>query len=486
MFSPALDRSYWVHRRLGLILAIPLLLWCLSGFAYLWAPVASETAAPFYHSIAQPITQNAINRLPADFLPAHQQSELKGLAFMAIDGDLYYQLEFIGESGFRYYLAADGTAAADGAYFYAAAIASSLPFDGAVNFEHIGPVSPSVRHLYLPPASESTVFSVPFKNKEGLQRYVDTRTGRILGETTRGERLILNWIHYAHHMAWLGSEGSVHRWLIVAFGSLACAVVGLAGLILFGLLLKLRISPAHVNRRLHRLFGLGLSLPLLVFGWTGFIKAVDRNSSLHDQILLIESNLEPAVTGLQLQRFLQNIALGTFTRLDIIRFEEGFFYRVFTVDESGDEVVTRTFNAATLGRVSQADQRHAESLFRSALSLTNHSRPQTHSLRRVHSFSREYPSAHRVLPIYRGISTDSGLTERFPVFYIDTLGNRMIHYSTHSKRMNESRFARWHLFGLVDHSHTRITLLGLATLGLVALVLLGVMNALRSKRRGHR
>jgi hypothetical protein len=409
MFSPALDRSYWIHRRLGLILAVPLLLWCVSGFAYLWVPKTGEIGAQFNHSFAAPIKQNTIHRLPAEFLSSEKHSEIKGLALLSIDGEVYYQLELIGQRGFSYYLAADGVQVLDGAHLHAAAIASSIAFDGAINIQGIGPISPSVRHLRLPSAGEATVFSVPFDNGKGLQRYVDTRSGRIMGETTRGQRMILNWIHYAHHMAWLGSEGSVHRWLIVALGSLASAVVGLAGLILFGVLLKLRISPAHVNRRLHRLLGLGLSLPLLVFGWSGFIKALDRNSSLHDQILLVNSSLEPAVTGMQLQRFLQNVALGEFTRLDIIRFEEGSFYRVFNVAETSGEVVTRTFNAATLGRVSQADQRHAESLFRSALSLTNHSRPQTHSLQRMHSFSQEYPSSHRVLPIYRGISTDSGV-----------------------------------------------------------------------------
>jgi hypothetical protein len=486
MFSPALDRSYWIHRWLGLILALPLLAWCLSGLAYLWIPGADESPASTHHTLAQPLAQSKVQSFPVHFLSAEEFANVSGLTLIAIEGVAYYQLEFIGEHGFRYYLAADGTRVTDGHQRHAAAIAGSQPVDGTVDFERIRPVHPAVRHLRLPSQREGAVFSVPFNNSDQLHRYVDTRSGRILGETTRSQRRMLSFIHYAHHMSWLGSEEAIHRRLIVAFASLTCAILGLAGLILYGVILKLKIAPSRPRRRLHRLLGVGLSLPLLAFGWSGFVKALDSNRGLHDQVLLSERRLDTHVSGPQLQRFLQNVSMGSFARLDIIRFEEGYFYRVFSQADGTGDAAPRIFNAATLGRVAQAEQRHAESLFRDALSLSNYSRPNTHSLQRIQQFSKEYPARYRVLPVYRGISNDSGFTERYPIFYLDTLGNRMVHLNTHAKRKNESRFERLHLFGLVSNYRVQTGLLILASTGLIVLLSTGVMNALRMKKRHHR
>lgn len=487
MFSRALDRSYQLHRWFGFILALPILAWCLSGIAYVFAPSADSNPAPAYHNYAAGIEQSRIRSYPHEFLTQEEQSRIIGLAIITIADGIYYQLEFSHQPGFHYYNASNGVKLKEGEGLHAAAIGQmDSSENGQLSSVRLGPIPESIRHLRFPHEIGSDLLSVSSQGSKH-NRYVDLRSGRILGETDALERRILGFIYHFHHMGWLGGGDSIIRRVIVAAASLSVVLLGIAGLVVIGNLLRMGIKPSHKRRKLHRLLGVVLLVPLIIFGWSGFQRILSGNLRPIDQAVLQTDVLERMSTGVQLERLMRNVSLGSFSRLDIIQFEGGDFYRVFSSTSATDgtrpDSDVRIINAATLGPVQQGQQRHAESLFRSAVRMGNFAQPRTHSLQLINEFSNEYPAFHRVLPIYRGVSLDSGFRERYPVFYIDPIGNRLIHLSTHAFRKSEGRFNFLHLYAFLDNATLRQGAQLLFSIGIIVLALLGITNAMRLRSR---
>jgi uncharacterized iron-regulated membrane protein len=253
------------HGRLGLIAAVALMLSSLSGMLHplmvRLQPAPAKTALD--HRV--PALDEAM--APGRLLATNDISEMNDLRIVHWAGESYYQVTLTPMGPRHYFRAIDGALLADGDRKYAEHLArefvgeAKAPVRGATIIDAFDWEYPRINRL-LP------VWRVEFDRPDKMRAYVDTRTGRLGTLVNRTKAFSSVEFAILHRWQWLEAISPVARVIALSLILAAAITVTLSGIWLYVARWS-QISGRWNLRRVHRVWGISVSLASLIFVLSG-------------------------------------------------------------------------------------------------------------------------------------------------------------------------------------------------------------------------
>lgn len=254
------------HRRIGLLVALPVLLWTLSGVLH---PIMSRLN-PQPVSMMSPAAPTPAPQwlLPAEILRQAQLSQLQAMRLVSIGGQNYYQVRTTAATEPLYFNVLDGTPLAQGARRHAIELA--LHFSGRKP-DTIKSVTRITRFDddYLWINRLLPVWRIDFTDDDQLAVYVETAPARLGAMVDNTKRLTSTLFRTLHNWETLPQHPIIT--LIMTVLLILAALMGIGGIILYGWLGKKNVLARRqkVLQRWHRRLGIGISLFACLFAFSG-------------------------------------------------------------------------------------------------------------------------------------------------------------------------------------------------------------------------
>ncbi len=250
------------HRRIGLLAALPVLLWALSGLGH---PIMTRLF-PSAASMQAPVARAPLSGVSlATIAERHPLTPLQEARLLAIDGAAVWQVREAGQIRRRYFSADTQAELPDADRQYAIQLARHFTGDrqsavqGAELLTAFDEDYPSVNRL-LP------VWRIEFDRPDHLRAYIETGPARLSALVDDRKALCQNLFRTIHNWEW-AKPLSTARQLTMSVLLLAAA-----GSVILGLWLYARQPSRPVKqagRRWHRRLGLLAGLSTLAFTLSG-------------------------------------------------------------------------------------------------------------------------------------------------------------------------------------------------------------------------
>jgi len=340
---------YRWHRRLALLVLVPLLIWALSGLLHPTMRLTRpEPAAMFYPPASWDAGTAALDS--GTLLRSASIDELANLKPVQLAGHWYLQVTPT-DKGPAFLLDPQGQRLPQGAQRYAEQLARHFAGDrtSAIrNVEFIDRFSasyPAVNRL-LP------VWKVQFERDDQLSVFVDIRHQRLGALSDTGRETLLSLFQLTHTWSFLAADSLIRHGLIIFFMA-ASTVVGITGLYLF-IWLPVRNRKGWPVQKLHSYSGLAISIFLLMFVISGLLRTVEKvipdprgqqqrevfhTSSLQLSLAMLVQRY-PQASGMNLHR------LDGFTAVQLLRPRQPALW----------------IDAETLTEIADGEQRYARQL----------------------------------------------------------------------------------------------------------------------------
>ena len=272
---------YRWHRILGILTAIPVILWTCSGLShpfmahYFKVDVAHEFTDP------RPINKTQILLTLTDVLKQNKIQSLRNFRTVEFKGTTFYQLKDQ-RSNLAYYSAATGNVLQGGDRLYAEFLARYFLGDSISNvtsIEKITDFTDQYKYVnrYLP------VWKVSFKREDKMDIYVETGQSRLANYNDNNRKAFLWIFGNFHSYEWLAKiTNNTFRYIVLLF--LAAIVIGstISGLVVYGFMWKKFRKPVKSGQKLgflrrnHRSIGIAVSLVTLSFIGSGAYHATRK------------------------------------------------------------------------------------------------------------------------------------------------------------------------------------------------------------------
>ncbi|SHI42077.1 PepSY-associated TM region [Rubritalea squalenifaciens DSM 18772] len=273
-----------LHRKLSIFLAIPVLLWTLSGLLHPFMAnwMRPEIAHTFL--VPKPLKPSPDLLSPAEAYK--DQSTLRQINLIDINGTPSYRA-ITTEGTLLFRDARSGQTIENAEQLYAEQLARAYLADqnsALVTIEKVEEFGSTYSYInrYLP------AYRVVLDRPDGMQVVVDLKTGKLGTFDSPSKRVFSSLFSWLHTWSFLGSRDSMLRITIVLLVSLLTLAVGLTGivnLILFKTKQKNGTQrKLTLGRKMHRSLGAFASLFFLMFSLSGiFHVAVKYNYDDSDQ-----------------------------------------------------------------------------------------------------------------------------------------------------------------------------------------------------------
>lgn len=262
-----LPLSFRWHRRLGILIALPVLAWTLSGVLHPLMTRLNPQPVQMTAPLVDPLPDVALT--PAMALLRAGVDEARTVRLVQVDARHYYQISPAPMGAPLYIDVESGALNPEGEMRHARDLAlhfSGRSADQVLNLVKVTRFDDD----YLWINRLLPVWRVDFNGDDHLSVYVETAPARLaamVDDTKRFNSALFNFLH-----KW---EGLPQHWavtvLMVTFLVLA-STVALGGLLLYGLLWKKDRLARRTQTTLqvwHRSLGLGISLFALLFAFSG-------------------------------------------------------------------------------------------------------------------------------------------------------------------------------------------------------------------------
>ncbi|WP_415889254.1 PepSY domain-containing protein [Neptuniibacter sp. SY11_33] len=279
-------KLYLWHRRLALLVLVPLLLFGLSGLLHpVMRLTAPEMAQHFYPQPQWPANLPSIETLIKD----SELNAVAGLRPVQVDQNWYIQ-SWENRSEPSQFLTLNAKPAQEIELAYAEQLARHYSGEETAGIEQIKLISefshqyPSINRL-LP------VWEVKFERDDNLSVFVDIRQDRLATITDDSRRLFMTLFHFLHVWAFIDQENPLRTALFISM-MLISTFIGISGLYLFAVLPFKQRKNAQL-KKIHAWTGVGISVALLMFVISGMVRTIEK--------------LEPEIRGVPLN---QSLALS--------------------------------------------------------------------------------------------------------------------------------------------------------------------------------
>ncbi len=290
---------YRWHRISSLVIALPLLLWTISGLLH---PVMNSFKPAVQHTALPPVAIDT-TMVKVSLCDALQQNGIRSIQsvrFVTRQNSLYYQVSQGRKGNLLYISCTDGSLLADGDRLYAIELAKRFLGEEksnanvAAGHDHTrmaagftGVSAPVVNHetgsgqsrvlqaLFLSFFTKDykssnkilPVCEVAFRRKDSIRLYVETGAGRLVLATDQTKRWFTTLFGLTHSWRFLDGMGRVKSFLMGAVSAL-CFLSAFSGSLVYNVLRKKK-PGITTGRSWHRLLGNVFLLTTLLYAFSG-------------------------------------------------------------------------------------------------------------------------------------------------------------------------------------------------------------------------
>ena len=459
-------KIYQWHRTLSLIIAIPVILWALSGFLHpIMTTIRPEVAKQTYNAPAIDSSQLKVSL--SDALRINNYPEINSFRIIQIKGNHFYQIKLPGEAVLQYISTVDGKLLQNGDDLYARYLAryfllgdsefknskkfaSSL--DSKEESEHdccviaTNDVMSSDNGLMIKKVVFQKefdteyksinrllpVYKVDFEREDNIRIYVETAHDR-LGLAFDNTRSVFDKLFQIfHNMSWLNSLGNARLVVEISIMSLAF-ITTIMGIFIFFTSKSKIVSDKPITRmrRNHRYISIFASFFTLLFTFSGAFHAFQKFKPDTRNDFFLENKFSASeldINWAKLQQAIQNDFL--IVNISAIRINDQTYLQVYqrnAVDSSSSKksggIGLDIQNAIYLNADGYSILRNGEEVYARYLAsiFKDNSNAKPIEVKQIMKFSGEYGFVNKRLPVWK-IAYDSNYNERF---YVETSSNKL-------------------------------------------------------------
>ncbi|QEM07906.1 hypothetical protein DIU31_032005 [Mucilaginibacter rubeus] len=452
---------YKWHRICSLIIAIPVLLWALSGFMH---PIMTNLRpAMKTQSIpAEPIESSKIRLTLQQVLKQNKIDSIYSVRLVHIDTNWFYQVKTSRKYELQYFSAKNGNLLTKGDWLYAQYLARIF-LEGTP--KHKGKM-PAMEMPMAMPMSEGMdccgeaastvlnnktgapiegaslitqfdeeykpiycllpVYKVQFKRADGIRLYVETGQDRFSVAVDKNRASFTQFFDIVHTWGWIDFLGKGRLLVVMVVAALGffTAVMGLY--IFFSTKSKKVPGNQLVKaRRNHRYTAVVASIFTLMFTFSGCYRAFTEFKEPDKEVFSIQHGFAGSAIDLNLSK-LQSIVKRPIANIGLIWLDEKTYWQVYLQsgsknhkskdlmkDMSAEAIAVKYINADDYSVLAKGDESYAKSL---ATQLSGHSPSEIVSTELITKFTDEYNFTDKRLPVWK-VNFPFNHKERF---YIET------------------------------------------------------------------
>lgn len=497
-------RIYKWHRITGLMVAIPVVLWTLSGFLH---PVMNAFKPEVNNSLPPIVIDTSRIKLSLEqALTMHQIQSIRNFRIIEKHGAFYYQVKQPGADSLTYISCYNGQLMVNGDQQYAAYLAQRFVSDpnGSKGDHHTGAAadlatvvkkSTSNNHhnkanildvqlvkefnteyknsnVYLP------VYRVLFDRDDDLRLYIETSTGKLATAIDGKRSLYIHFFALTHSWSFLDGMGMIKH-IIIGFLSILCFLTSLFGFIVYNIIGKTK-KPLAKNRSWHRTMGNVFVVTTLLYAFSGGWHSLHKINK-EDNPQVQEQN-EFRVNELDLPI---HVIAGKIKKdqqlsgISVVRMNERNFWQVSTINKG--KLQRKYFETKTLHDLPGGDEAYgrylASELAGKPINRISHSRP-------VYKFNDRYSMMKKRLPV---VEVSFGEDKNY---YVETSTGFLSAVSSTADQAERFSFSNLHMhhywedwFGKQKGKALKNIVLIASTLGLLLLAVTGMFMYIRKRRK---
>ncbi|MBB1282977.1 PepSY domain-containing protein [Flavisolibacter sp. BT320] len=504
---------YRWHRITSLLVAVPILLWTISGFLHpvmgllkpyvpnSYLPGASLDSARLTVPLQSALKQNGINT----FRKVRMVKLYKGY---------YYQVAQAGIDSLTYVNCESGRLLKNGDRLYAGYLAQRYLFEKNVSqkenghrhhqqgFHQMSLTRPdlvstkrstpenykitatilltSFTRYYKKSNKLLPVYEVAFDREDGIRLYIETASDRLALASDHNKRRFTTFFAVTHSWSFLDNWGKAKSVVLGSFSTL-CFLSCVFGFAVYNVLNKKKPS-ANASKRWHRWLGNVFLVTTLLYAfsgaWHAFAKIPEKPTTSNKAVSALwqSSELAGSISPKTLFAGEEKI-----TGLSLVKINENKYWRV--IFQKGKEKSCRYISLTSDDELKNGDETYAREL---ACAWKGVSPASVVKTTRLTSFTNRYSMMNKRLPVWETAFTDG------TNYYVETATTSLAAVSMPSDGAERFSFSNLHMhhywemwLGKETGKQVKNLVMFSSTLGLLLLTLTGILLYL-SKKQGKR
>ena len=465
------------HKWIGLAIFIPIVLWGLSGLLHptlrLTKPVIGV------HKLTPvPLDIRMVAFDPDAIMKLNDIAQVRNIRIITMDGRHYYRLNLT-NSEIRYFDLVTADELIHGEQRYAEYLARKYLKDEQFDVFNSHRVT-EFNDEYMPINRFLPVWRVNFTRDDGLRLYVDTESGRLAASVNDLRADLLWWFGALHNWSYLDKANSP-RIIIFLLAMLAMFILGLTGIVLYGLRYKcltksVSKEPQRNTAYYHRTVGVFISLSMLMFSFSGGMHVWHKFTPDDRHLRTVKDNFHSNDLRIGLRQAFDIVEQqGPVKALSLVNISKEPYYRF--VHMKGSPAASYV-HSQTGELLAKADALYAQQL---ASQIAGLEITQIDTVKPITRFGSEYGFIDRRLPVMQVRFS----TEGNPAYYVDLATGKLAAMVNDSKRFEKFTFRMFHKWRFADalSKNGRDAIIAVFILLNVLVVLLGVIMYLSKRSR---
>lgn len=494
---------YKWHRITSLLVAVPVLLWTVSGFLH---PVMGSFK-PDVRNSHLPATEIDTSRITVSLQDALQQNGIDSFhnfRIVKLYKGFYYQVQQKGLDSLTYLNCESGNVLANGDKHYAGYLAqrymweeagaqkaddhdhgkmtASLSGGASIPVKALTPVKPTSKIVSTTLLTSFTkhykasnkilpVYEVAFDREDGIRLYIETKADRLVFASDGKKRWFASFFALTHSWSFLNGLGKTKPVLIGTFSAL-CFLSSVAGFAVYNVL-KTKKKGTSKSKRWHRTLGNIFLLTTLLYAFSGAWHAFAKLPAKPNLAAFQKMNIGSNEVDLNMQHVLSSLSPGEkLSNISVVKMNGGTYWQVFYKKEKA--VLKRYINTKTNAVLKDGDATYAASL------ASRFKGEEVIATIPVTTFNHRYSIMNKRLPV---------MEARFAggeAVYIETITGDIAAVTRPSDKAERFSFSNLHMhhywemwLGKEAGKAAKNTVLITSTLGLLLLALTGTLIYLR-------
>ena len=466
------------HKWIGLAIFIPIVLWGLSGLLHPTLRLTKPTIIGTHKLTPMPLDIKMVAFEPGAIMKLNDIAKVRNVRIISMNGLHYYRLNLT-DSTIRYFDIVTSDELIDGEQRYAEHLAQQYLKDesfGVSNSQLVTEFNDEYKGInrFLP------VWRVNFTRNDGLRLYVDTETGRLAASIDDLRSEILWWFGALHNWSYLDNTNTT-RIIVFLLAMLAMFILGLTGIVLYGLRYKYLTKSANKQSPrntayYHRTVGVFISLSMLMFSFSGGMHVWHKFTPDDRHLRTIENSFVSNDLRISLRQAF-NIAeqQGPIKAMSLANITNEPYYRFVHI--KGGSIASYV-HSQTGKLLANADVLYAQQL---ASQMSGLETSQIDAVKPIKRFGSEYGFIDRRLPVMQ-VSFN---TEGNPSYYVDLATGKLSSMVNDNKRFEKFTFRMFHKWRFADAltKNGRDAVITVFILLNVLVTLLGVVMYLSKRSR---
>ena len=500
---------YRWHRLTSLIVALPVMLWTVSGFLH---PVMNSLK-PDVRNHFLPTTSIDSTKIHVPLQQALHRNTIfvfHNFRFVKLDNNYFYQVQQINVDTLTYISCIDGKILQGGDQLYASDLAQRFLAEPvtnekqkAVGHQMASDISHAAMLFYEPKLYAKTnitsvelikefnpeykrsnvllpVYRVNFNRADNIRLYIETSSDRLATAVDSKKAWFINFFALTHTWSFLNGIGQTKN-LVLGLFSLLCFITSLLGFYVYNVMKKKKASSP--GKSWHRILGNVFILTTALYGVSGSWHAIHKLSEQPwKKIVAHHSGFSTDEVNVSLADLAKTVkANEKLSNVSIAKMNGENYWQLFI--SNGKEKQNRYINTKTLQELPGGDVKYGCYLACLFSNKPNHSVTQNRCL---NQFTNQYSMMNKRLPVIE-VSFDDEEN-----YYVETAtGHLAAVINSHDKaeRFSFSNFHMHHYWEDLLGKRGKMfqkTVLIFSTLGLLLLALSGCWIYWTKKQKSYR